>query len=426
MKRPLSEAVYARSCQVIPGGVNSPVRRFPGLGITPLIAKSGKGAIVQDVDGHRYIDLCMSWGALILGHADQRVVAGIREQVENGSSFGIATAVEEELASKIIRLMPSIEKIRFVSSGTEATMTALRLARGFTGRSKIAKFAGHYHGHSDALLVQAGSGASFLNPLATSKGVNSGVIQDTLVLPFNDFDAIASLPSDLAAVIVEPVAGNMGTVPPEPGFLKRLREETQRTGALLIMDEVITGFRVALGGAQALYDIDPDITCLGKVIGGGFPVAALGGKKEIMDHLAPLGEVYQAGTLSGNPVAMRAGIETLAILEQPGFYEALEAATCRFVKPIEEAIQKRGGGAVLQRVGSMMTLFLGTDSVQSKNDLSKCDPEAFKKIFLKLFHQGIYLPPAFQEAMFLSSAHSADQIDYAAGAIADALLDEIA
>ncbi|HSX25398.1 MAG TPA: glutamate-1-semialdehyde 2,1-aminomutase [Chlamydiales bacterium] len=419
--RSKSEIIYQKSCEVMPGGVSSPVRSFKGLGLSPLIAESGAGDLIRDADGKEYIDFCMSWGPLILGHAHPRVVKAACEQMAKGSSFGIATEVEQQLASKIISLIPSVEKIRFVNSGTEAGMTALRLARGFTERPKIIKFTGHYHGHSDGLLIQAGSGVASLNPIATSKGVNLSTIADTLCFPFNDFQAIRSffrtspIASQVAAVIVEPVAGNMGVVPPEPGFLELLREETARCGALLIFDEVITGFRVGLTGAQGLYRIDPDLTCFGKVIGAGFPVAAVGGKAKILDCLAPLGQVYQAGTLSGNPVAIRAGLEMLTLIEAKGFYEKLLEKTNRFTQPIQEVIERKN--ACLQQVGSMFTLFLGVKKVRCKEDLKGLDEPLFAQFFRYLFERGIYIPPSSNESWFLSSAHTDAHIDYAAKTI---------
>lgn len=419
----ISELIFERARKVIPGGVNSPVRAFASVGIAPMIAVSGKGDLVRDADGKEYIDFCGSWGPLILGHAHPEIVKAAQEQIALGSSFGIATDVEERLASEIVRLIPSIEKIRFVNSGTEATMTAIRIARGATGRDKIVKFAGHYHGHSDCLLVQAGSGVHFLNSSASSKGVPAGAVADTIVLPFNDLNALklffqTEMSKQVAGVILEPVAGNMGVVPPIDGFLETLRDETKRCGALLIFDEVITGFRVGLRGAQGLYGIDPDLTCFGKVIGGGFPVAAVGGKGWIMDCLAPIGQVYQAGTLSGNPVAMRVGLEMLAHVQCPGFYEDLERKAARFAAPIEEAIVKTGVDACLQRVGSMMTLFWGTKKVRFKDDLAKLDSAAFSRYFRYLFGRGIYMPPAAQEALFISSAHTEEHLDYVAETIA--------
>ena len=418
----LSETIFSNACKVIPGGVNSPVRSFKSVGLKPMIVESGYGDMIRDVDGNEFIDYCCSWGPLILGHAHPAVVRAAQEQIAKGSSFGIATEVEEKLATKIVGLIPSIEKIRFVSSGTEATMTALRIARGFTGRSKIVKFAGHYHGHHDSLLVQAGSGVSGLNAEATSLGVNPGVIADTISLPFNEPEAVRSLlrsemGQSIAAVILEPIAGNMGVVLPEAGFLELLREETEKCGALLIFDEVITGFRVGLQGAQGLYGIDPDLTCFGKVIGGGFPVAAVGGKAEIMDVLAPLGQVYQAGTLSGNPVAMRAGLETLNQVEKNNFYLLLEEKAKRLLDPIQEALQKASQPACLQRCGSMFTLFFGVKEVRSKKDLKNLDEARFRQFFKYLFDKGIYIPPASQEAWFISSAHTNEHLDFTASTI---------
>lgn len=416
--RPNSQAIFDKNCAVIPGGVNSPVRSFKSVGISPpLIVESGLGDTICDVDGKKYIDYCGSWGALILGHAHPIVVKAAQEQMAKGSTFGIATAIEGEMAQTIVNKIPSIEKIRFVSSGTEATMTAMRLARGFTERPKIVKFSGHYHGHSDSLLIQAGSGVANLNPLATSKGVNSNIIADTLCLPFNDFQTLRSffrtnpIASQVAAVILEPVTGNMGTVLPEPGFLELLREETSRIGALLIFDEVITGFRVGPQGAQGLYGIRPDLTCLGKIIGGGFPVAAVGGRREIMDFLAPLGQVYQAGTLSGNPVAMSAGLETLKTIQTPGFYQKLQEKTDRLLLPLEEMIVQSKKNMCLQKCGSMFSIFFGKKKVSSKEDLKDLDEAEFIRFFKYLFERGIYIPPASQEAWFISTAHTDAHID---------------
>ncbi len=420
MIRTKSKEIYERACSVIPGGVNSPVRSFRHLGMPPLIVESGAGSQIRDVDGNTYIDFCCSWGALILGHAHPDVVKGVCDQMGRGSSFGIATEIEERIATKLVGLLPSIEKIRFVSSGTEATMTAMRLARGFTGRTKIVKFSGHYHGHSDSLLIQAGSGVASLNPLATSLGVNLSTIKDTICLPFNDFEAVRALfkdSTDIAAVILEPITGNMGVVLPENGFLELLREETERNGALLIFDEVITGFRVDLRGAQGLYGILPDLTCLGKVIGGGFPVAAVGGRKEILDCLAPLGKVYQAGTLSGNPVAMRGGLETLAHIEQEDFYPRLQKKTERMTRPIEEVLARKKMDACLQKAGSMFNLFFGVRQVRSKEDLKGLNEAMFVQFFQYLFERGIYISPSSHEAWFLSSVHLDSEIDYASECI---------
>lgn len=427
MIRTQSEEIYTKACSVIPGGVNSPARSFKGLGITPMIVERGSGDSIYDVDRRSYIDFCGSWGALILGHAHPEIVKATCEQIALGTSFGIATAIEENLARLVVDLIPSIEKIRFVNSGTEATMTAMRLARGFTERPKILKFTGHYHGHSDALLVQAGSGVASINPLATSKGVNLSTIADTLCFPFNDREKIRSFfrqspeASQVAAVILEPITGNMGVVLPEPGFLETLREETERVGALLIFDEVITGFRVGLTGAQGLYGIDPDLTCFGKVIGGGFPVAAVGGKAKILDHLAPLGQVYQAGTLSGNPVAMRAGLETLQRLQAPHFYERLQQKADRLAQPIQEMLQRKKINACLQQAGSMLNLFFGLKQVKCREDLQQLDQEQFVQFFRYLFERGVYISPHSQEAWFVSAAHTDAHLDEAADTICEFL-----
>lgn len=393
LDRPLSKEIFNSSCQMIPGGVNSPVRAFPGLQMTPLIAERGEGDMVWDVDGNRYIDYCGSWGALILGHAHPKVVEAAIAQVQMGSSFGMATKVEAEIAAEIMKHTPSIEKIRFVSSGTEAGMSAVRVARGFTGKNTVLKFNGNYHGHFDSFLIRAGSGVSYLDG-SSSKGVPPDFVKYTVSLPYNDIDAARSFlrsQKDLAAVMLEPVAGNMGVVPASREFLQMLREETAKIGALLIFDEVITGFRVGLQSAQGLYKIVPDLSCLGKVIGGGFPAAAFGGRKEIMDCLAPLGQVYQAGTLSGNPVAMKAGLAVLKELETSGFYEDLERKTNIITDPLRQA------GVKVNQVGSMFTVFLGD--------------EKYKKLFVYLFERGIYFPPSQYEACFVSTAHTEEHLE---------------
>ncbi len=416
--RPKSFDIFSQSCKAIPGGVNSPARSFRGVDITPpLIVESGKGDSIFDVDGNTYIDYCCSWGALILGHAHEAVVEAAQKQIEKGSTFGIATAIEQKMAEKVTSLMPNIEKVRFVSSGTEATMTAIRLARGYTGKSKIIKLAGHYHGHSDAFLIQAGSGVTNINPTSTSKGVTSSVIADTICLPFNDSLTLRSFfttdprREDVAAVILEPITGNMGVVLPEESFLELLQNLTKQVGALLIFDEVITGFRVGLQGAQGLYRITPDLTCLGKVVGGGFPAAAVGGKQKIMDCLAPLGEVYQAGTLSGNPVAMQAGFTTLSLIEKPHFYKELQEKANRLTKPILDFIQKQNLNIALQQCGSMFSIFFGVKKVKSKEDLKSLDRNKFNQFFRYLFERGIYIPPSAEEAWFISSAHTNEHLD---------------
>ena len=396
VNREKSRAIFEASKEKIPGGVNSPVRSFPGLSMTPLIAVRGEGSHVWDADGHQYIDYCNSWGALILGHAHPFVVQAAFKQLKSGSSFGMATPYEEELARKICHHLPSIQKIRFVSSGTEATMSALRVARGATGKPTVIKFIGHYHGHSDGLLVQAGSGVHELNPEASSKGVPADFVKHTLCLPFNDLETCRQVlrsRDDIAAVILEPIAANMGVVPGNRDFMAMLREETARKGIVLIYDEVITGFRVGLQGAQGYYGITPDMTCLGKVIGGGFPAAAFGGRADLMDHLAPLGQVYQAGTLSGSPVAMCAGLATLTELEKPGFFQDLEKKTTLLVTALRETIP----GHVTQ-IGSMFTPFFN-------------EPSLYAHFFKHLFSHGVYFAPAPYEANFLSSAHSYDDLD---------------
>ncbi len=418
-----SQQIFRAGLHVLPGGVNSPVRSFPGLSLTPLVVKSGKGAIITDADGHEYIDFCGSWGALILGHAHPRVTAAVQAQLACGTSFGITTAIETEFATLISRLYPSMQKLRFVSSGTEATMTAIRLARGYTGKPTIIKFEGNYHGHSDCLLVKAGSGVANL-PEASSAGVPAPLVQHTLCLPYNDSATLRHVlrsRTDIAAVIIEPVAGNMGVVPASKEFLATLREETSQSGALLIFDEVITGFRVGLQGVQGLHGITPDLTCLGKIIGGGFPAAAFGGRASIMDKLAPLGNVYQAGTLSGFPVAMAAGKAAVEELLKLGFYQELEEKTARFAAPIQECIRNLALPVCLQRVGSMLTLFFGTERVETNPDLRSLDTEAFRAFFHFLFARGIYIPPLQQEAWFISSAHTDTQLKRTSDAIVEFL-----
>lgn len=406
--RPMSESLYADSCALMPGGVSSPVRSFRHLEMTPLVAKEGKADQIFDIDGHAYIDFCQSWGALILGHSDERVIAKVQEQLARGTTFGITTAYEKQFAEKIIHHLPSMEKLRFVSSGTEATMSSVRLARAYTGKSVIIKFNGHFHGHSDSLLVQAGSGVTHL-PQATSQGIPEELLQLTVCLPFNDIeycrDFIRSR-SDIAAILLEPITGNIGVVPAKREFLEMLREESSQKGVVLIFDEVITGFRVGLNGAQGLYGIVPDLTCLGKVVGGGFPLAVFGGKRALMDKIAPLGPVYHAGTLSGNPLAMCAGLETMRIIEQPDFFAKLEKRTEDFLAPLREMISTKNLPATIQSAGSMFTLFFGVKKVETKNDLKTLDEQRFKDFFQYLFERGVYLSPSAYEAHFLSSAHT--------------------
>jgi glutamate-1-semialdehyde 2,1-aminomutase len=406
-----SREIFQASCAVIPGGVNSPTRAFPGLDMTPLIAARGQGAVVWDADGHSYIDYCCSWGALILGHCHPAVVEAATDQMRQGAGFGMATPVELAIAQKICKHLPSIDKLRFVSSGTEATMSAIRLARGYTGKDKIIKFEGHYHGHSDGLLVRAGSAVVQINLEASSKGVPSDFVRHTVCLPFNNLEITREFirsRDDIAAVILEPVAGNMGLVPADPDFLAMLREETEKKGIVLIFDEVISGFRVGLQGAQGLYKITPDLTCLGKIIGAGFPAAAFGGKAAIMDHLAPLGEVYQAGTLSGHPVAMRAGLAALEQLEQPGFYERLEEKTMVLADALRQMMRDKKISGCVNQLGSMFTPFFGPAQMRQKTTL---DQELYCKFFKQLFQRGIYMAPSPYEANFISSAHTDEQLE---------------
>lgn len=423
LKRLRSEEIYEKSCKTIPGGVNSPVRAFKGLNVDPLIVEKGRGAIIEDVDGHSYIDYCCGWGALIHGHNPPFIVEAAKKQLEKGLSFGIATRIESEMAELVVQHVPSIEMVRFVSSGTEATMSALRLARAATGKPAIVKFEGHYHGHSDGLLIKAGSGVSKL-PEASSQGVPSDFVKHTICLPFNDFAICRQVlreRKDIAAVILEPITANMGIATPEPGFLEMLREETMRAGILLIFDEVVTGFRHGLGGAQEMFSIDPDLTCLGKIIGGGFPAAAYGGKKRWMEMMAPLGNVYQAGTLSGFPVAMAAGKVAIKVLERPNFYSELEEKAIRLTAPIQEFIEKYHLPLSLKVVGSMITLFFGVQQVRNYQDLKALDPIAFREFFAFMLARGIYLPPSQVEAWFISSAHSYEQLDFTASTVVEFL-----
>ncbi len=398
----------------IPGGVNSPVRAFRAVGGQPLFIERGEGAYLFDVDGNRYVDYVLSWGPLILGHAHPQVVKALRHAAGRGTSYGAPTALETRLAQIIYELVPSAEMLRFVNSGTEATMSALRLARAFTRRDKIIKFEGCYHGHADSLLVKAGSGVATLG-LPDSPGVPRGAAQDTLTAPFNHLAAVRELleanPEQVAAVIVEPVAGNMGVVLPQAGFLAGLRQLTEEFGALLIFDEVMSGFRVALGGAQALFGVMPDLTTLGKVIGGGLPVGAYAGRADIMHLVAPAGNMYQAGTLSGNPLAMTAGIETLEILRQPGVFEGLEASSRMLSNAIAATAHQAGVPVTQNRAGSMFCTFFQADLVVDWDSASRSDTALFGRFFQGMLERGVYLAPSQFEAGFMSTAHDSEAIE---------------
>jgi glutamate-1-semialdehyde 2,1-aminomutase len=409
-----SEELFARAVELMPGGVNSPVRAFRGVGGTPRFIASARGATMTDVDGRAYIDYVGSWGPMILGHADAEVIEAIREALSRGTSYGAPTALEVEMAEEIIDAVPSVEMVRMVNSGTEATMSALRLARGATGRDKILKFEGCYHGHGDSLLVKAGSGVATLG-LPDSPGVTASVAQNTITAPFNDTAALeevfAEHGADVAAVIVEPVVGNMGCVPPREGYLQALRDVTKRHGAILIFDEVMTGFRLARGGAQELYGVTPDLTTLGKIIGGGLPVGAYGGRREIMEQVAPAGPVYQAGTLSGNPLAMTAGLATLRRLRDRAVYERLEEAGLRLTEGIAEAAREAGVETVTNRVGSMFTAFFTDAPVTDWPTAARSDRRRYGRFFHSMLEEGVYLAPSQFEAAFLGVAHTDELLD---------------
>ena len=414
MKFERSRELFEEALKYLPGGVDSPVRAFGAMGGEPLFMERGRGSRIFDADGNEYLDYVLSWGPLILGHAHPRVVASLRAVAARGTSFGAPTELETTLARLITSALPSIELIRFVNSGTEATMSALRLARAFTGRERVVKFAGGYHGHADGLLVQGGSGLATLS-IPSSPGVPQAFAQLTLVAPYNDLQAVerlfAAYPRDIAAVIVEPVAANMGVVPPGPGFLQGLRRLTGDFGSLLIFDEVITGFRLAKEGAQGHYGITPDLTCLGKIIGGGLPVGAYGGRGEVMEMMAPSGPVYQAGTLSGNPLAMTAGIETLKALSRRGVYGKLEAGAERLARGLKDAAQREGIPMSLNRAGSMLTAFFLGDAVTSFEGARAADTGRYRRFFRGMLEGGVYLPPSQFEALFLSLAHSQEDIE---------------
>ena len=406
---PRSQQAFARAKTLIPGGVNSPARAFGGVGGEPLFIERGEGAYLYDLDGNRYIDYIGSWGPMILGHAHPRVVAALRETIERGTSFGAPTEAESELAQRIIEAVPSIEKVRLVNSGTEATMSAIRLARGFTGREVIVKFAGNYHGHVDSLLVAAGSSAATL-AVPNSPGVTAGTARDTLILRYNDPDGLQAAFREhggrIAGVIVEPVVGNMGTVIPSPSFLTALRQQTETHGALLIFDEVMTGFRVSYGGAQALYGVRPDLTTLGKIVGGGLPVGAYGGRTDIMNQVLPAGPVFQAGTLSGNPLATAAGIAMLDSLREKPPYARLDQLGAQLEAGLCSAAQAAGIEHTINRVGSMLTLFFNPEQVTDWESASRSDTGRFARYFWGLVHRGVYMPCSQYEALFISAAHS--------------------
>lgn len=407
-------SLFTDAGRYIPGGVNSPVRAFRAVGGEPLFIESASGPHVVAHDGRRYIDYVGSWGPMILGHAHPQVIRAVQERAALGLSFGAPTQIETQVARKICQLMPSIELVRMVSSGTEATMSAIRLARGFTGRTKIVKFEGCYHGHSDSLLVKAGSGALTFG-VPTSAGVPPELAAHTLTLAYNDIEQVqqtfALLGREIACVIVEPVAGNMNCVPPAPGFLEALRAACDSCGSVLIFDEVMTGFRVALGGAQALYGIKPDLTTLGKIVGGGMPVGAFGGRRDIMERIAPLGPVYQAGTLSGNPVAMAAGLATLDAVAAPGFHESLARQTQLLMDGLNEAARAAKAPFVTNHVCGMFGLFFTGRPVRSFSDVMSCDVERFKRFFHGMLAEGVYLAPSAFEAGFVSAAHSDKEIE---------------
>ncbi len=419
-----SEQIFRQAESVLVGGVNSPVRAFRSVGGTPLVIKRGAGARIEDADGNSYLDYVGSWGPLILGHALPAVVAGVTYQAARGTSFGMTAELEVELAQLIRRAMPSIELIRFVSSGTEAAMSAARLARAATGRSYLVKFSGCYHGHADPFLSEAGSGLATLG-IPASPGVPEAIASLTINVRYNDSEAVdrafTRYPGRIAAVFVEPVAANMGVVPPAEGFLRELREITRREGALLVFDEVITGFRVAHGGAQALYGITPDLTILGKIIGGGLPVAAYGGRRDLMSLIAPVGAVYQAGTLSGNPLAMRAGIETLKQLEAPGFYESLAGRSARLTDGIAALVAEHRYPASVNASGSLATLFFTPGPVRNFEEAKRADTAKYARFFWEMLERGVFLAPSQFEAMFVSGAHTDEDIQRTLAACAESL-----
>lgn len=419
-----SQEAFARAKAVIPGGVNSPVRAFGAVGGDPLFVKRGFGARFEDIDGNEYVDYVLSWGPLILGHAHPAVIEAVQKAAANGTSFGAPTELETLMAERVRQIMPSMEIIRMVSSGTEATMSALRLARGYTGRSKIVKFEGCYHGHADSLLIKAGSGVATLS-LPNSPGVPESIAKETITVPFNDLDSLQAAfelyGEEIAAVIIEPIAGNMGFVPPKPGYLEGVRNLTEQAGSLLIFDEVMTGFRAALGGVQEIYHIKPDLTTLGKVIGGGLPVGAYGGRKEIMDFVAPVGAVYQAGTLSGNPLAMAAGYTTLGILQEKGTYDQLETA-CRVITSVFlDAGKEKGIPVTADAKGGMFGCFFHEGPVTDYASAKNSNLKLYAQFFHELLLRGVYFAPSQMEASFMSLAHTKRDLDQTLSAIRDTM-----
>ena len=424
MRRERSDELYGVAKGLMPGGVNSPARSWTGVGGSPLFISRGKGSRIWDADDNEYIDYVCSWGPMILGHTHPEVLEVVKAAVDAGTTFGAPTEVENKLAGLVVDAIDSIDLVRFVSSGTEAGMSALRLARAFTGRDKIVKFGGGYHGHADSLLVSAGSGA-LAHGVPDSAGVTASLSANTLVAVYNDLGSVESLfdavGDEIACVIVEPVAANMGVVPPAPGFLEGLRRLTEDAGALLIFDEVITGFRLAYGGAQSLNGVVPDITCLGKIVGGGMPVGAYGGRTEVMETVSPLGPMYQAGTLSGNPVAMAAGAKTLELLAQPVVYNQLESRAARLEQGLQKTFDDSGTPLTINRTGSIMTLFFNPGPVEGWSGVEASDKEAFGRFFHSMVEEGVYLPPSPFEALFVSTAHTKADIDATVQSAARAL-----
>ena len=409
-----SNEEYERACKYIPGGVNSPARSFPSVEQDPLFIEKGDGSKVIDVDGNKYIDFINSWGPMLFGHCHEDVKKRVSDVLEKGTSFGAPTKVETEMAKKVVEMVPSIDRVRMVNSGTEATMTAIRLARGYTGRDKIVKFNGHYHGHGDSFLIRAGSGQATFG-LPDSPGVPKELAKLTVSVPYNDEERVEEVfreeGDEIAAVILEPVAANMGVVPPVDGFLSFLRDLTDEYGSLLMFDEVITGFRLSPGGAQEFYGVEPDLTCLGKIIGGGLPVGAFGGKDEVMDEIAPCGDVYQAGTLSGNPLAMAAGLEMMKLIQNDNIYEKLKEKTDYFSEGLKEIINETDINITLNRAGSMLSTFFTDEEVTDYESADSSNTDLYGKYFQGMLEKGIYLSPSQFEAMFLSTAHSRDDLD---------------